>query len=1040
MRKIVTMITVLLLGAFLATAQTNSVTGKVVDQNGNPVEGASILVKGTKTGTAANAQGNFSLNVRVGATLIISSINFNTLEVKATSGAMTITLLPLSNQMEEVIVAAGGIRVKKKEVGTSNTVIKAEELTATKPINIASGLQGKVAGLQINGTSGGVNPNFRVVLRGQRSLTGNNQALIVLDNVIVPNAVLGNLNPEDVESVNVLQGSGAAALYGSSASNGAILITTKKGKRGVNTVRVSQTETIEQVAFFPKFQTEWGAGGSSYGYDEFGNPAWSYLENQSYGPHFDGSVRPLGAPLEDGSQDSAVYAYDPGHIKFFVPGLTSQSDFSVSSGDEKSTMYISGQYADVKGSTPGDKYNRATLRANGTRKLGDKFNVAYSASYTQNRYDITSMTGAMYNNMLNMPLNVNVPDYKDWRTDPFANPNGFYNPWYENPYFTADNYRSDVRNDYLVANLEANFSPFKSLTFTARQGITTRNYSSKDITYAFDYTTYAENTESSLKTDIPAAVSDGSGYVTELLSDLFTKYKNNFNDVSLELIAGGQWRQSQSKSIGVGASGLVIPGLFNVGNRVGTPNVGESNYLSRQMGVYGDLRIGYKGFIYLHGSGRNDWVSTLSPEQRSFFYPAVDVSFIASEAFGFLKESNVINELKLRGGWSKVGLVNFGPYSLKPVFGQAYGYPYASGPGYTIGNRLVSELLQPEVTRGYEVGFDLTLLKNRVNTSLTWFSTKTDNQTVGTGISSTTGFSSYLVNTGQTSSKGLEVTASVTPIKSRNWVVTIGGNYTYLDNIVNSISADLPRLALATYGDGSGSYAVEGETFPVIIGTDYVRDDQGRVIVDAKTGAPKIDETLKILGNGVPKHRFGVNGDISWKSLHLSFLFEYRGGYQIYNGMGSDIDWSGTGYRSGVFNRMRFVFPNSVYEDPAKPGTYIPNNNITIEDGNGNAGFWSNAENRDVTSNYVTSGDFIKLRELVISYDLPASVVSKARFIKGATLSLQGRNLFLWMAKDNYYTDPEYSAAGSDSNGIGITSLNQTPPTRYYGATLSLNF
>lgn len=1046
MRRIVTMITVLLFGAFIATAQTSQVTGKVVDQSGNPVEGASVLVKGTKTGTSADAQGNFSVNARAGATLIISSINFNTIEVKAGSSPMTITLESNTAQMDEVVVAAGGIRVQQRTVGTSNTVIKAEELVAARPVNVASGLQGKVAGLQINATSSGVNPNFRLILRGQRSLTGNNQALVVLDNVIVPNEVLGNLNPDDIESINVLQGGGAAALYGSQASNGALIITTKKGRRGVNTVTVQQTETIEQVAFFPKFQEGWGAGGSAYGYDDLGRPAWSYLENQSYGPAFDGSMRILGAPLEDGRQDSARYSYNPSHNKFFVNGLTSQSDFSVSSGNEISTTYMAGQYATVNGTTPGDKYNRATLRVNGTRKLGDKFNLAYSTSYTQNRYDITTMTGTMYNNLFNMPLNVDVTRYKDWRNDPFANPNGFYNPWYQNPYFTKDNYRQNSRNDYLVGNVEIRFAPIKSLEFTARQGIVTRNYSNKNITYPFDYTTYAENTDQSSKTDIKAAVSDGAGYRTQLLSDLFARYNTNFNDFSIDFIAGGQWLQNQAKGLSMGASGLVIPGLFNISNRSGTPDVGEANYMARSMGVYGDVRLGYKNFLYIHGTGRNDWVSILAPEARSFFYPSVDVSFVASQALDFIKESSVIDELKIRGGWAKVGQVNlgtssnFGAYYLLPIFSQINGYPYSSGPGYSVGNQLVAPSLQPEFTKTYEAGFDLSMFKNRFTLKSTYFDSKTDNQTVSTGISSTTGFTSYLVNTGQTSSKGIELAGTVTPIKNRDWVVTVGANYTYLENNVNFISADLPRLSLAAYTDGSGSYAVAGQSFPVIMGTDYLRDDQGRVIVDAKSGTPFVDETIKVLANATPKTKFGINGDITWKNLHLSFLFEYRGGYSIYNRIGNGMDWAGTGYRSGVFNRLRFVFPNSVYEDPNKPGSYIPNTNITVEDGNGSAGFWTSSENMDVTSNYVTSANFLKLRELVLAYDLPASVLSRVGFLKGATVSVQGRNLFMWMAKDNYYTDPEYSEAGNDSNGMGITSLNQTPPSRYFGATLSLKF
>lgn len=1048
MRKFLTLFTVLMLSGVLAFSQSRIVSGTVKDNSGNPLPYASIVVSGTKTGTTADENGHFSISAKNGATLTFSALDHKSEQVVVSSSRAVydISLENSIKTMDELIVTAGGIKTKRKELGTATTVVSAEKLTAGKATNVASGLQGKVAGFQISGTGGGVNPSYRMILRGQRSLTGNNQALIVLDNVIVPNEVLSNLNPEDIENIAVLPGAGAAALYGSLASNGALIVTTKKGKRGVSAITLSNTTTIESVAFYPKIQTKFGAGGTAYGIDANGLPAYNYLENQSYGAAFDGVKRELGPALEDGSQDSAYYQFNDGHNKFWQKGITNQTDFAVSNGDENSTFYLSGQYATVTGTTPGDKYNRTTLRANGTRKLGNKVNVAYTSAYTQNRYDITTQTGAMYGNMLNMPSNVDITKYKNWRTDKFANPIGYYNPWYQNPYFTADNYRSKQRNDYFLANVEVKFTPVTGLDLVGRQGITTRNYSNKNTVGAFKYTEFSKNTDASSKSDISASVNDGSSYTTNLLTDLYADYNKKINDFSFGLLGGVQLNQNQSKFVYVEANGLVIPELYNVSNGVGTPIAAESNFMTRQMGAYGKLTLGYKNYLFLHATGRNDWDSRLAADNRSFFYPSVDLSFVASDAIGAIKNSNTISFLKFRAGYSKTGLVNlgnssnFGAYSLLPTFSTANGFPYGGLAGYTVGNGLVSNDLKPEITKGYEVGFDLSLFKERFVSNVTWYSSKTDDQTVATSISTATGFFGLLTNTGQTESSGLEVTAHVTAIKNADWNVTVGGNYTYLDNNVNFISADLPKLSLSSTGSGA-SYAVAGYAFPVIMGFDYVRDNAGHVIVDGTTGLPTKAAAISVLGNANPKNRLSLDGAVQFKNLHFSVLFEYRGNYKVFNSMGTELDWSGTGYRTAVYDRQSFVFPNSVIEDKSKPGTYIPNTSVAIANGNGNNGFWSDGINRDVTSNYVTSGDFWKLREMSIGYDIPASAFGKNNnFIKGMTVSLQGRNLGLWMAKDNLYTDPEYSRAGSDNNGIGITSLDSAPPSRFYGATVSFKF
>ncbi|HEY1201364.1 MAG TPA: carboxypeptidase-like regulatory domain-containing protein [Niastella sp.] len=414
MRKFIPLLAVLVCIALCASAQTETVSGTILDKAGAPIPNASVIIKGTRSATVADLNGNFTMQVNRGAMLTVTAVTYKSFNIRSQSGApMIIKLESAELLMDEVIVTAGGIKSKRKEIGTANTVIKSDLLLAGKSTNIAGGMQGKVAGLQISGTAGGVNPSFRLILRGQRSLTGNNQALVVLDNVIVPNEVLGNLNPEDVDELVVLNGAGAAALYGSQASNGAVVITTKKGKKGVTEVTVSNTISLQSLAYFPKLQKKFGAGGSAYGSDVNGAPLFSYLENQSYGPEYDGVKRALGPALEDGSQDSAVYAYNNGHLKFWNVGVTNQSDFSLQNGDERSTMFLSGQYATTTGTTPGDKYNRASVRVNGTRKIANTINATYSAAYIQNRYDVTSQTGNVYVNLLNMPTNVDIRKYKD---------------------------------------------------------------------------------------------------------------------------------------------------------------------------------------------------------------------------------------------------------------------------------------------------------------------------------------------------------------------------------------------------------------------------------------------------------------------------------------------------------------------------------------------------------------------------------------------------------------------------------------------------
>jgi TonB-linked SusC/RagA family outer membrane protein len=1037
-------------------AQEREVSGKVTSsEDGSALPGVNVVQKGTTNGTVTDASGNYRMTVTDGgSTLVFSFIGLKTQEIDLGSRAVIDVKMELDvTQLSEVVITtAGGLQSRQRELGSAIAVVSPAMLTAGKAVNVAAGLQGKIAGFQINATSSGVNPEYRLILRGQRSMTGNNQALIVLDNVIVPNSVLSAINMNDIESMSVLQGAGAAAIYGSQASNGAVIITTKRGKAGAVEIGFSHNVQAQQVAFLPKIQEQYGSGGSAYGINPDGTPAFNYLENQSYGPAFDGSIRPLGPKLEDGSQLYTTYDYKPGHSDFWQIGYTNQTDFSVSSGDEKSSIYMSGQYVTVVGTTPGDKFTRANVRVNGYRKIGEKVAVSFTTSLAPNKYDISSATGSIYTNMLNMPSHVDITQFKDWRNNKFANPNGFYNPWYLNPYFTADNNRQVDKNMYITGNMELKYTPIEGLDLVARQGISTRNFTQKATGGAFRYSDYAKNTDQSSKTDIPAYVGETANTHTQLVTDLYAQYGKTFNDnINLNLVVGTQLIQNTARYFTTGIGGLIVDGLYNLSNGTGNPSYSEADYQTRLLGAYAKFTGGFRDYLFLTVTGRNDSDSRLNADNRSFFYPSAEASFVVSEALPGVKSGGLISFLKLRGNVSKAGQVNlggltgfpgsfsdFGAYYTLPTFSSnvsysaANGFPYGSLAGYSLDNTLVNKDLKPEFTYQYEIGADINFWNDNITTQVTYFHSRTDNQTIRTTLSNSTGFLYLLTNVGETESQGVELTAHITPYKTANFSVTIGGNYTYNKNIVNSISEQLPLLSLQTSGSAV-SAAVENQSFPVIMGLDYQRDPDGRVIVDRQSGLPSVTSSNIILGNATPKDRLGMDAIVTYKNFRFSILFEYRGGYKVFNGIGPEMDWSGTGYRTAQYGRSSFIFPNSVYM--ADDGQYVENTSVSIANGNGNNGFWSDGINRGTTSNYVTSGNFVKLREISLSYDLPPIF---GKVLKGANISLQGRNLFLWMAKDNYYTDPEYSTAGSTGNGTGLNDIGQTPPSRYFGGTLSV--
>ncbi|TDG38033.1 SusC/RagA family TonB-linked outer membrane protein [Pedobacter changchengzhani] len=1027
--------------ASAAMAQDRTITGTVTSQeDGLPIPGATVRVKEIPNlGAQTSANGKFSLKVpAIGKTLVISFLGYDAKEIAIpASNVVTVALKSNSNNLDEVVITAGGVSIKRRQQGNQATTVKAEELTQGKAFNVASALTGKVAGLQVNAVGSGVNPDVRLVLRGNRSLTGNNQALVVVDNVIVPTAVLGNLNPEDIENVEVLNGAGAAALYGSDASNGAIIVTTKKGKAGVPVIKVGQTTTFETIAFLPKLQKRFGSGTSP---DDV--PSYTPFENQQYGPAFDGVPRIIGKPTVDGSIQTVPYSFDEktGKNNFWDTGLNNQTDFSVSSGDEKSRYFLSSQYFDQKGTVPGDKYNRFSIRINGSRQFTDKFDFDFNANYVQNRYNLGN-AGQAFFTVLQTPGQIPLATYANYKTDKFSTPDGYYNEYFDNPYFVLGNERNLTRNDYLTGSAQLRYKPITDLTILFRVSIATRNGSNKSHVDKYTYSAYRKGLSgTSIAVDRPGSVGDGAFYTTQLNPEFQVQYiKKISKDFSLNALLGASSRDNIGKNINASSSVFVIPGLYNVSNTTGNTFGSENNYRVRQYGIYGDVRLGFRDYLYLHVTGRNDWRSILPVQNQSLFYPAADISFIASDAISFLKESKTISSLKIRAGISQVGQINLGDfnlgaYALTPTFNQQYGYPYAGVPSFGVGNTVVAPNIKPEITKQVEGGFDLEMYKSRVTLSFTMYQSNTVDQTIPVQVSQTSGFTRYITNTGEVRNRGVETSLRLVPVKTDDWEVSVGGNFTYNKNKVLSLGNNSDELRLGTFGNAS-LFAKIGESFPLLTGTTYKTDDKGRIIVDAITGYPSATESQSALGVTEPKYRLGLDMSATYKGFRFSTVFEYRSGNVIYAGTGPDFDFSGTGIRTTYFNRERFVVPNSSYLDPIT-NTYVANTNITTR--SGGTEFYTNDRNSGVAANYVYSAAFWKLREVALSYNLPQNLINRVKYIKGATISAQGRNLFLFVPKSNVYTDPEYSAFSSTSNAIGFNGLSQTPPGRYYGLSLTV--
>lgn len=1066
MRKIL-LATVMLLCALMpsAWAQDRQVTGKVTAaEDGSPLPGVNVAIKGTTRGATTDANGTYRISVGPNATLIFSAIGFMRQEIAAgNQSTIDLTLETDASQLEEVVVTALGVSRQRESLSYNAESIGSDKINQARAPGLANSLSGKVAGLQINTISNGVNPATRIQLRGNRSMTGNNQALVVIDGVQVPNDAINYLNPNDVENVTVLKGANAAALYGSDASNGALVITTKKGSAGAPRVTYTNSTMVDQVSFMPKFNNTFGPGTENF------SRTYIPIENQQYGPAFTngpvtlidehgdyvtvpGTSVPIGRELEDGSQFSAPYrAIENNRRNAYDNGLTMQNDLSLSTGDEKSTFYVSVQDVRTKGIVVNDSYRRTGARMNATREYG-KFKSSFGVDYRVGNRNTT--TANFYNQVLNTAANYDFDSFRNWR--PFtlpdgslnpANPNNYFNDYFSNPYFEVDNNREKRIDRYFQGQLTLELQATKWLNFLYRIGVTNQQYEGQSYSAKYTFSNFAKASGKYNARDIAGSSSDYNANISRINQDFFATIDNRFGSVTSNLLIGTNVQERSVRSLGVSANALVLPDLYTVSNRVGEPGANQGSSLERRLGIYANWELGYKDFLYLNLSGRNDWSSLLSKNNRSYFYPGAGLSFVLTKAIPALRDNPTLTSARLRLSATQVGNIAINPYQLTTPFNVGGGFPFGSLPGYTQGNTFNNPDIQPEFINSLEVGGEFGLFNDRITLDLSYYSQESRNQTIQIDISQATGYNRATVNAGTVSNSGLEVDLKMTPIRSTSglrW--DVGINYSLVDTKVKEIYEGLNQINLSSYFGAVNSslyqvFAIRGQQFPSIQIVDYQRaayDAEGnvtdnRVVVDPNTGYPLKAANLRYVGQTVPRHRLGLNTTVAYKGFRLSGTAEYRGGNYVAHGLAETMWFTGSAYATTAYGRERFVFPNSVTK--GADGTITPNTNITVKDGG--LGTWD-SQLRNYGTNFVTSGAFWKLRELALTYEVSPSFLRRSRFVKTATVGLVGRNLLTLLPKENIYTDPEFN--NTTSNAIGVNATFITPPTRSYGFTVSLGF
>lgn len=1014
-----------------------SITGKVTDESsGESLPMAAIKLIGTSSGAQTDLDGNYFIQVK-SASDVLEFRFVGYINKKITVGnqkVINIGLSPDTKELEGVIVTAIGIKAEKKSLGYAAQQVGGNDLSNSKTSNIVNALSSKVAGLEVISSSGTPGASSSINIRGRSSLRASgNSPLFVVDGVPIDNSYDGSyvydysnraidLNSDDIESVTVLKGAAASALYGIRAANGAILVTTKSGKNkgGVRkNITFKSSVGIDQVNKLPEKQTLYSQG-SNGKYSSTSNTSWgARIDTLRY----DGATNSLKdrngniVGMKDPSATSKqVEAYPIDN--FFETAITSNSYLSMSGNTDTGSYFCSVGHLDQSGIVPNSKFVRTSLKISGDSKLTEKFKISGTGTYTNSDNDLIQKGSNLSAVMVGLMRNTPTFDLTNGTKNPAKDPAAYMYPdgtqrnyygAYDNPYWSVNKNRANSTVNRLIGSTQADYKIVSWLNAMYRIGI--------DF-YNEKRSSYFDNNSS----DTPNGYVTASSYNFKGINSDFvlTAEKKLTKDLKMDVLAGHNYYAKETYNLASRGDSLILPNFYDLSNTAVTSS-DDNTTKYKIVGAYYDIKFSYKGFLYFNTTGRNDWSSTLAKGHNSFFYPSFNTSLIFSEAFGIGK-GKFFNYGKIRASWAEVG--NDAPiYSLMNYYTAIQGG--VNGQTTFATQRTIGNMnLKPETTRSSEVGVDLRFFNNKLSFDLAYYRSKSIGQIVRVPVAYASGYDHIVLNAGTITNNGFEAQISATPIEYKGFAWNMNFNFTKNKNMVEDLPDGVPLLDFETTGVSSTrSVAIKGQPYGVLYGTRYLRNSEGQVLV-GNNGYPQVDVLPGVIGDPNPKFLLGIRNTFSYKGLELTFLFDIKHGGDVYNGTKNVMNSLGT----GKFTENRdedFIFPG-VNATTGQPNTVVIKQRQPYYAAQGGLAGLSEAAIED--------GSYVRLRELGISYNMPSKWLSKSP-IKGINLGINSRNLLLWTKYSGI--DPETNLSGV-SNSLGRDYFNM-PNTRSFEFSLQLS-
>jgi TonB-linked SusC/RagA family outer membrane protein len=1074
MRKIATQLFVFtMLLAQFAFAQERRIKGTVTS-GGEPVPYISVLAKGTTLGVSTDAAGNYEFTVPQSAkTLVFSGLGYKTKEVDISNGTVfNVDLESDALQLNEVVVTAIGITREKKALGYSTQEVNPDEIVQSRESNLVNGLSGKLAGVTVTNSSGAAGSAAFIAIRGMHSIVGDNSPLFVVDGIPIDNSenTGGNpdngtnnqlfntnasnraldLNPDDIENVNVLKGPAATALYGIRAANGAVIITTKKGRAtsggGIN-VSYSTSLGWDMVDKLPELQNDFaqGTGGKYRGPETHQSGSWGpkidtmvYDNSLPYTYDKNGKIVskssfPSGAPVK---------AYD-NLGNYFRTGTTYTNTLGFGGGNEKGTYYFSAGSLGQNGIIPNNDFHRYTFRASGDLKLSDKFSIGSSANYIKSggtRIEQGSNTSGVMLGLLRTPITFDNRNGVDPSTDRSAymfsdgtertyrgvGVNGAPYGFYDNPYWVS--YMNPTIDDVnrLIGNTTINYTPVEWLKATYRVGIDF--YSDRRKHH------YAINSANAQ----PGQITEDQWFNRNFNQDILLTAEHTFSDkFNGGITIGNNMYSSYSERLYSQGDGLSIPEFYNMSNATSV-FTRESYGRLRRAAFYADAHAGFMNMLYLDATLRNEWTTTLPEGNNSFLYPSASLGFVFTEPL-HLSNNNVFPFGKLRISYASVGN-DVSPYATSNYFTQGFyqdgwtngvGFPFNGAPGYMLNDIAGNSNLKPEKENSFEAGLDLRFFSNRLTLDVTYYDTRNTDVILPVPISAASGYLQAYLNAATIQNKGWEIVATGSPVKTKNFEWKIGVNFAKNDNKVLELAPGVETYTLGGF-QGATIRAVVGQPFGVIYGHGWLRDKNGNRIIndvvgDPKYGYPILNDNEQSFGSVFPNWTMGIRNTFTFKGFTLSALLDIRNGGYIWNGTRSALNYFGRAAETD--NRGTSTVFDGVKGHVDDQGNVVATstkNDVSVkldqshwyQGGDGN-GFITNN-----TEDFIEKSDWVRLRELTLSYRFQDKVFGRTG-LKGVELSVTARNL--WLSTKYKGVDPETSLTGSNvAQGLDYFNMPST--------------